>query len=620
MKKLTKKSIVFLAMMLLMLTGAFASLAFSNGTSITAEASVQPFGANGQTNYLELFQFTRIGTTNNATVRARDRNIVMANVPSEIVLNNVTLTVTEVTTSGFVGMPNLRHVGLPDTVVRIHPMAFQNNPNLRRVVMPKVENIGLNAFANNPNLRRIVIPESTLIIANNILLNNNTTIYTAQQVARVGWAANWNVRSGQVRHPVKFDETPSLAMDFHPDNYGGLYAVVGIQLWNQSELRPANPIVIPAYFPCDEGIARPVLAISPMAFASNYVMSIIFEYSNNPIRMYSFAFADLTADSVEFNRDVNFAYFDESFNGSQFADATVDSILLPDTIIEIPFNMFGESSVSNLQFGQYNPNHKDGLVVLPYGVEKIWAQAFSWAYNLHHLIIPESVVYAGWVPYENQNLYGASGRSIIDGWNLPQTVVVPFAENAVPTGWAPNWAYSAGYGVVVFKTDLQFNIYYANLFGVANSVYNPLTFTASTPTFNIHAPQSRRQGNYIFAYWEWYVLDCVCVVHICDEYCDEYDCEIYYDYECNCYGLRRERVDAIPQGTVGHIRMYARWISHTWIYKIVSNGTGAFDVFVANNRNDRHVIHTVIQNVSIQDAINAINLDAGGQDVVILFG
>jgi|GEM_PF-4025700 len=76
MKKLTKKSIVFLAMMLLVLTGVFASLAFSNGTSITAEASVQPLGANGQTNYHELFQFTRIGTTNNANVRARNRNIV----------------------------------------------------------------------------------------------------------------------------------------------------------------------------------------------------------------------------------------------------------------------------------------------------------------------------------------------------------------------------------------------------------------------------------------------------------------------------------------------------------------------------------------------------------------
>jgi len=114
-----------------------------------------------------------------------------------------------------------------------------------------------------------------------------------------------------------------------------------------------------------------------------------------------------------------------------------------------------------------------------------------------------------------------------------------------------------------YPKDLQFNIYYTGLYGVANSDYNPLTFTAATPTFYIHAPKSRRQGHYIFAYWEWYVLDCVCVVHICDEYCDDNNCEIYYDYECYCYGLRRERVDVIPQGTVGHLRLYARWIRHT---------------------------------------------------------
>ena len=188
---------------------------------------------------------------------------------------------------------------------------------------------------------------------------------------------------------------------------------------------------------------------------------------------------------------------------------------------------------------------------------------------------------------------------------------------------------------------LQFNIYYIGLYGVANSDDNPLTFTAATPAFYIHAPISRRQGNYIFAYWEWYVLDCVCAKHIFDEYCSEYDCKIYYDYDCNCYGLRRERVDTIPQGTARHLRLYARWIRHTRIYWIMSSMdedggimTGAFDVFVVDyyrenygydsfylkKLNDRRIIHIVTQNVNFQDAFNAINLDADEQAVTIIFG
>jgi len=199
-----------------------------------------------------------------------------------------------------------------------------------------------------------------------------------------------------------------------------------------------------------------------------------------------------------------------------------------------------------------------------------------------------------------------------------------------------------------YLEDLQFNIYYIGLFGVANSDDNLLTFTAATPTFYVHAPLDRRQGHYIFAYWEWYVLDCVCNEHVCSEYCDEYYCgecdsAIYYNvyYECYCYGLRRERVDTIPQGTARHLRLYARWIRHTRIYWIVSSMdeyggiiTGAFDVFVVDfyrenygynsfylkKLNDRRIIHIVVQYVNFQDAFYAINLDSDEQAVTIIFG
>ncbi|MCL2234228.1 MAG: leucine-rich repeat protein [Firmicutes bacterium] len=162
--------------------------------------------------YHEKFQFTRIGATDTARVRIRNRSLETVRIPSQILQNDVLLTVTEIDTSGFAQMPYLRSVRLSTSVTRIHNNAFADNPNLREIYLSQVQQIGNNAFVRTPNLRYLIIPTSVQAIGSNILRQNEkTTIHVQNDEWEILLNLSWNLKDiidgTRNYHPVVFNST-----------------------------------------------------------------------------------------------------------------------------------------------------------------------------------------------------------------------------------------------------------------------------------------------------------------------------------------------------------------------------------------------------------------------------
>ena len=71
---------------------------------------------------------------------------------------------------------------------------------------------------------------------------------------------------------------------------------------------------------------------------------------------------------------------------------------------------------------------------------------------------------------------------------------------------------------------------------------------------------------------------------------------------------------------VGNTQIAARWIVHPRIYLIQSDGLGGFIVAVVESRISRNVLKILDTSLSLVEAVNVINTDAIGHDIVVVFG
>lgn len=66
----------------------------------------------------------------------------------------------------------VREINLPESLIKLNPMAFYEMSSLEKVVMPrKLESIGMYAFAECPSLTEVVMPEELESIGENAFLN-----------------------------------------------------------------------------------------------------------------------------------------------------------------------------------------------------------------------------------------------------------------------------------------------------------------------------------------------------------------------------------------------------------------------------------------------------------------
>jgi hypothetical protein len=86
-------------------------------------------------------------------------------IPSEVTIDGVTYTVTEIDYSAFMNCSGLTSVDIPSTVTKISDAAFKNCSSLTNVNMPSVSYIGSNAFEGCSSLTSINLPSSLVSIA-----------------------------------------------------------------------------------------------------------------------------------------------------------------------------------------------------------------------------------------------------------------------------------------------------------------------------------------------------------------------------------------------------------------------------------------------------------------------
>ena len=281
----------------LLIVSTIMGLTLASGTSSNTAYAATPVQRH-TASHLSAFVFTPLVGTTNVSVRLVDRTVTRADIPSNVVINGTEHTVTEVAMNGFASVPSLEVVRLPSTVTRIGNSAFMNNPNLRRISIPGVVDIGANAFAMSPRLADLILPDTVNTIGVGIVRNNNTQIYSRLSAPRAGWNAGWNMANSNQNvmwgdeeffYPAETSVTP-----FNPLTRTATHVVLEMAFY--SEQNSGVNIVVPYYV--DE--------IGFFAFEGNEFYSLTVEHSASPIKVGFGAFSSTQGQVIDINRHIIF--------------------------------------------------------------------------------------------------------------------------------------------------------------------------------------------------------------------------------------------------------------------------------------------------------------------------
>lgn len=444
--------------------------------------------------------FTFVKTSDDeCSVRLLDKTVTLAIIPNVAVINGKEYTVTSIAANGFASASKLEKVRLPKTVKTIGQGAFTNCKALKSLTLPAVESIGANAFAMT-GMEYIVIPATVKNVAPTILRNTSTKVYVRASLAEGSsfpdgvWASNWNGYNSNQNVEYSSDFVPEI--EYRDVSMTQATSLLGMTLY--ADTNPSEEVCIvegfqefvtmetddytEVYIPAVHNGKR-VAGIANSAFYWNDIQKLTIGYSDEPINIAGDAFNCLTSNSVTINRDVILT--DTSWETGEiitsenvFANAQIETLILPDTITAFGRGMFNSSRISNISFISPQPMSqteemaiKDGLalssvVVLPQALLSIGAESFSGLDGITELHIPSSVV-------------DVENNIVVDWGNLgyPQTVYVnyPNKQATVNAGWDVEWDGGCNVDAIEYTVNIVYNITYVlNVDAVHN---NPTEFT-----------------------------------------------------------------------------------------------------------------------------------------------
>lgn len=266
-------------------------------------------------------------------------------------------------------------------------------------------------------------------------------------------------------------------------------------------------------------------------------------YAESAIKIGSYAFNGLIGNSVVINRNIDINTTDwqgkDMVAECLFADSTVKTIVLPDSMDQIGPSMFNgcynltdiffntptepqhinEDSDKKEQENIINKYTSTSEVTLPMSITRICTQAFTETPNISKLNIHAGVNYVE--------------SSAFVGWKEPQEIHIN-AQKESDLTWDPSWKLSCDPGVIQFNG--VFTISY-NLNGGNNNSNNPASYSSQEKVILYDATRT----GYKFAGW----------------YTDE--------------TFNSEQIVTINKGTTGDIVLYAKWERNKYNIKYESN-------------------------------------------------
>lgn len=478
-----------------------------------------------------IFTFTAT-SDQDCSVRLADKTVSRAIVPEVAVIDDKEYLVTSVAPNGFANSSNLEKVWLSKNIKTINSAAFLNCSKLKSITISEVETIGMNAFSMT-GLDYLIIPETVTSIAATILRNCQTPVYiraSQEQVSQYDWHADWNgYNEGNIEYessytpPIQyilvnsetelvrttFSSKAATAEGYIVDSYQPFVTQSGVDIY------------IPAEY---NGL--PVIGIADAAFLNNNMNTITIGYSENPIRIGSYAFYRFEGNNITINREVIFQ--DDYGTSSEFvfASTKASTIILPNTIQELGNSAFQEcKELTDIHFIQpklLSQTEEENLastldstkkVFLPETVIQLGSEVFSGTLNINEIHIPSSVI--------------AVGSHAFVGWDEPQQIFIDYEkETDLGIGWDGLWNNSCNLSIINYSTVQVYEIIYNLNGGVGGN--NPSTYT-SKDAFVLDEPE---KIGYKFDGW--------------------------YNNEQNVY------VREIKVGTVGNMVLEAKWIANSY--------------------------------------------------------
>ncbi|MCI9504078.1 MAG: leucine-rich repeat protein [Clostridia bacterium] len=435
--------------------GLFAN-SKSNRVDVLAETadSSNGFVVSGiSSNVSAEFEYVRLNDNECSVRLANKASATKAIIPEDAIIDGKKYAVTQVATSSFSSAPFLVRVRIPNSVKKIGNSAFNNCPELARIVLGNVEEIGNTAFYKCPKLEELFIPQSVKKVGSYILRNNNTQVRVRAEAAGPDWAMNWNANNANQN--VEYNTAVNEKLELEPifanarstsivgysvaegqprvDEYYGVGESNGDTPTNVE--RKGDNIFIPAMY---NGLK--IMEISMFAFSDCVFEQVIVEHDSEAILVDAQAFEGAKGKTVTFCRSIQYVENAESV----FASSMLSAIVLPSDISRIVPSMFADCKdlsniyfqtprayLSDIEYLEVIENCKNetplGKVDLPdvKSFDTIGDSAFTQTVSISELHIHNNV----------KNV----GPSIIDNWSNTQTVIVDYFEFEVPQGWHEDW-------------------------------------------------------------------------------------------------------------------------------------------------------------------------------------
>ncbi len=400
--------------------------------------------------------FTLINDGQEYKVGAANKSITSAVIPSLY----QGLPVTEISDNGFAACTSLEYVFIPESIQKIGNNAFIRDVNLKKVVgMAGVTSFGNNAFSMCSGLDYLILPSNIQQLGNSVIRDIPSTVYVRSTEAKmVALNPNW-----------KYDGNVIYGNDLVFEEFISSEGEVGYEIAEWQLLEPSGSLTIYSWCYADYNdlVGAKLLNIASCAFWGLTLDSITIKHPDgsnltHAINIEPYAFAFSSIQSIDILTDITVNVNDSGYvigGEGLFAESSVVSVTLPDTLTEIANNMF--SQCCNLtEIKNTNNNIKTNC--LSDKIITIGDDAFYGCIGINSLSIEFTIQMI------SQNAF--------NGWGLTQSVYIDVNESA-STSWNSLWNNGANCEFI-FKTqyflDFAENeyVYYKN---IDNTILNSQT-------------------------------------------------------------------------------------------------------------------------------------------------
>lgn len=427
------------------------------------------------------YTFARLNETDCSVKISNKSEATIAVIPSKAEIDGTEYRVTEVAANGFASSPKLLRVKLPASIKKVNNMAFSNCAALERIDLSNVVEIGSNVFYRCPKLNALSIPKSVKTIGSTILRGNTTDVYVRASAAGENWSTSWN--TGNNSSNVEYNSTYKAPLELETV-YSAPTARSSTPVMVGYVVAGGQPRTDSYYIEEDSNIFIPnmyngeiILGISESAFIETAFNQLVIEYSSQSIWIGSLAFSGVDCNNITINRDVEF--YDYGFDmpsDNIFSFSSFKSIILPDTISEIPLGAFYDcNNLSNIYFNtpvyrekredvlkfidDFNADETEGTVHLTQnaGFNTIGESAFDGTTSIRELHIysnvenMEQTVFSNWTGKQKVYIHNADAN-FTKRWHIDALSGLD-SENVVYDTTYYNIEFDAGIGAA--ETDVK---------------------------------------------------------------------------------------------------------------------------------------------------------------------